>query len=338
MRENPETATAAILSNHSDEGINHGGKPAADKAARRESKRQSADGDSGTNSGSDKPETGTDAIAAAPANEGGEDPDSLDAAISGVDSDTGSDSQGSDGTSGPGDGAGVDAAGDNDAGQSDSQESERSLNALAEKLDVDVADLYETEIPMADGETMTLGALKDLAAEAGDMNLARASLEVDRRDNENAVMTAKSEMGAMISLLGEAATPQVLERARQEMAIMQERERRATIEAIPAWKDPIVYAQARENITGHLRGYGFSPAEVSHVHDHRLLKLVADATEDRARIKGALENVKATRADPNKPGKQAKRETRQQSRTRKSETARTGTKDQKVAAIGDLIR
>ena len=214
-----------------------------------------------------------------------------------------------------------------------------SLSAIAEKLGIKVKDLYKVEIPMGgDGETMTLGALKDLAAEAGDLTTARAEIEESKTANGNEIMAARAEMSQMITMMGGAVTPELLQRARSEMNLMAERERRATLEAMPEWKDKDTFAREREAIHTHLRGYGFSQSELSNVHDHRLLKMIADATRDRGKIRGALDNAKAIRTAPGKPGTTAGKEVAaRQAKADKINRAKTGNTQSKTEAVHALL-
>ena len=223
-------------------------------------------------------------------------------------------------------------------GQSNGKEGGLTLESLAEKLDMKVKDLYDLEIPMGDGEPMKLGMLKDLAAEAGDVKLAREQIELKKLENDNEIMAARAEMGQIVSMLGGQVTPQLLERARSEMNLMAERERRATLDAIPEWKDPDTYAREREKITDHLRGYGISQAEISTIHDHRILKMVADATRDRMKIKGALENATTIRQAPGKPGSTAnKQAAKAQDKAALIQRAKNGNTQSKTAAVSALL-
>jgi hypothetical protein len=228
--------------------------------------------------------------------------------------------------------------GERQSGDGDHNIPDGTLEALAEKLEVDVKDLYETVVPMGEGESMTIGELKDLAADAGDIVTARAEIQLQRSENENSIMAAKSEIGQVVNMLGGAVTPQVLERAKGELAIMAERERRATIEAIPEWGDSDTHQRDRQAMATRMAEYGYTQADISHVHDHRLIKFIRDAVKDRETIRNALDSAKRIPRAPGKPGNAKDRDKNKAGKLAAAlKQAKSGNVQAKTAAVSALI-
>lgn len=206
--------------------------------------------------------------------------------------------------------------------QSETDALPKGLHALAEKLGAKPEDLYAVEVPMSDGTSVKLGELKDAYADRE--NTSRKALELDeRRIKLDAELTrAKSEIEALIKELPpEVLKPELLERVRREALAARERERRATMEAIPEWADEKTRTSELQGIVEMLQGYGYSPQYLEQSLDSRLIRLARDSWLRKTRIERALASVK--RVEPIAMGKSRKAPPRD-TRGASSQSSRAG--------------
>lgn len=175
------------------------------------------------------------------------------------------------------------------------------LKSLAEKLETKPEDLYSIKVPMPNGESKTLGELKDLAAAQDKFTLRELQFEEERTRKEGELIRSQSELRELMAALPEGSVkPEVLEkvRAKHEATLKLERER--TLEAIPEWKDEDRRTEDINGMVEHLKGYGFPENYLKTVFNHRTIKYIRDNYLREQRIRKALEQVKSA-----KPGKTA---------------------------------
>ena len=221
----------------------------------------------------------------------------------------------------------------------DATQGEMDLSALAESLEISVEDLYQVEIPLGgeDGN-FTLGQIKDQMRELKSVESARELLTQDQTSSENLKLVASHELQQVVAMLGDSISPQLLEHARGQLRAEITREREATFEAIPEWRDQETATRERTEINKFLQGYGFSEAELGQVYDHRLLKLARDSQRNQSTLRTAAEKLVPTRELPGKPGtKLNARALRKRKRQQTIESARAGGPDAKLAAVSGLI-
>lgn len=169
----------------------------------------------------------------------------------------------------------------------------KSLKALAETLELEDKDLYAIEVPMANGETRTLGQLKDLVAQQDQFALRELEWEEERHRKESELIRAQDELRELISALPQnAVKPEVLEKIRQKHEATLKIEREKTLEAIPEWKDENRRTEDIRGMVEHLKGYGFPETYIQSVFNHRTMKYIRDNWQREQRIRKALEAVK----------------------------------------------
>ena len=178
--------------------------------------------------------------------------------------------------------------------QDDSQDQGEPITAksLAEKLGVDVKEVYEMKFPYGrDGESLTLGELKDVGIRARDLDSQTTTLEQDREAHTNDKMVSRAEMQNIISLLPEI--PQALvDQAKAQYRNVVNQERISLMETMPSWTDPAKERADRDLILENLKTYGFTEIEMDHMMDHRLVKLLNDFTRLKAKIVKPRSDVK----------------------------------------------
>lgn len=192
-------------------------------------------------------------------------------------------------------------------GESPEKGKPKTLKALAETLKLEDKDLYAIEVPMAkDGETRTLGELKDLAAKQDQFTLRELEFEEERQRKEGELIRSQNELRELMASLPEGAVkPEVLEkvRAKHEATLKLERER--TLEAIPEWKDEEKRTEDIKGMVEHLKSYGFPESYLKTVFNHRTMKYIRDNWLREQRIRKALEQVKSATPGKTSTGKPA---------------------------------
>lgn len=191
-------------------------------------------------------------------------------------------------------------------GKAPEESSITTLNGLAEKLGVNVADLYGLDVGMkGDGKTVTLGQLKDLMAEKVDYDAQRLVFEENRTKQENELLRAKQELQSIVSSLpANAINPEVQAKIRAQLDTHQQQERLRALEVIPSWSDEATESNDRNGIAEHLAEYGFDGSELDRVIDHRLVKYMRDNWQRKILVDKATKQLEAIK--PKAPGKPAK--------------------------------
>lgn len=152
---------------------------------------------------------------------------------------------------------------------------------------------YAQEVPLSNGEKMSIGALKDFYQGFAQKELAMV-------ERENQLMTRTQELQEMSQYL------QLPDEARQVIAQQQTdylREQHGLmLQAIPEWKEQAVFEQARGQIFALGKEYG---VDLSRVADHRVVKMLNDYAKLRASIRQAKATVKPIKAtEPRAPVRQ----------------------------------
>lgn len=142
---------------------------------------------------------------------------------------------------------------------------------------------YAQEVKLSNGETMTIGALKDLAQ---DFQTQTASL-IER---ENRVMTQYNDLQEMAQYMNLPAEKQQ-EIAQRQIQHLRE-QHAAMLEVIPEFKDRAAFEKGRAAMFDLGKEYG---VDLSKVADHRVVKMLHDFCRLKAGIRSAKENVKQIR-------------------------------------------
>ena len=234
---------------------------------------------------------------------------------------------------------------DTEEGQIEAFDSEPiTVKTLAEKLGVEPADLYdELEIPIADGERVTLGQLKDWGKQYGEPVKLKQQVEDQKAEYERSVLATRAHLNAMMSV---ASTPQereLVQRMVQAGAAHQEgytkEQETMVLEAIPEWQDADNRSKDRDAIIAIGAQYGFSEPEMTHTQDARTLKMLRDFTRLQQRVKDMESMSKRAPGKPNQPNGKGVRTTAKQKRLAAalSRASQTGDPNDKRQAVQMLI-
>lgn len=172
-----------------------------------------------------------------------------------------------------------------------------SLDSLAEKLGVEVAELYSMQIGMPDGgEAMTLSDLKDLATERQRDVAERLEWEGEKSKERNRLQNERSEMQKVLSLIpSQFRSPELLSQARDAIDKERQIEAARLVDRVPEWRDPKAFAADMETITPHIGEFGFSKEELRSVYDHRLLAYIRHNALREKRLSEVLAEARERR-------------------------------------------
>jgi hypothetical protein len=170
-----------------------------------------------------------------------------------------------------------------------------SIDRLMKRYNLSPEQAYAIKVPMPQGaEPLTLGELKDRVGELVELETREAQFDQRRVKAEGELLRAQTEMRELMALIPkEQLTPAVLDKVRQKHEATMNRERQATLEHIPEWRDE---KRRTEDISGMielLEDYGLGGTFLSTVVDHRALKFIRDSYLRDKRIKEALARVKS---------------------------------------------
>jgi len=172
-----------------------------------------------------------------------------------------------------------------------------TLADAAERLGVDAAELYKLAIPMGGDEPpMTLGELKDAAAEWKSGAAERIEWDTEAARQRNELANARDELQQLVALIPEQArTPEMMARATAEYERVRNEEARKLLQRVPEWRDHQRYTAEKEVMASHLEPFGFSGDELESVVDSRLMAYVRHNALREKRIEAALASARSKR-------------------------------------------
>lgn len=156
--------------------------------------------------------------------------------------------------------------------------------AAAEKAKLD----YDLEVPMPNGEKLTLGQLKDYWQQQ-----ATHQLEVQERENKS--LATLAEMRELAGMM-EAVPEEVRARTVEQFKLEREKQRALVFDTIPAWKDAGQFEKGKAAINALAKEYGIEDL-VGAMIDHRAIKVLHDFASLKAAVREARDKVRPLRPD-----------------------------------------
>ena len=181
-------------------------------------------------------------------------------------------------------------------------ETPADLTSLAERLKATPDKLYGIKVPLADGESRTIGELKDGYRTADQLRVEREKFHVERTQLTQDRQQALTDLQAIIERLPpQSVDPAAIEAVRQVHNQRLQSELAQLLETVPEWKDPVRYAADKPVIESYAAGFGFSPQDVAAITDHKVLRLLrtaalADKETKAERVKPPVKVGQAPRA------------------------------------------
>ena len=209
-----------------------------------------------------------------------------------------------------------------------------TLDELAERLSVNVSDLYNLQVPFGGGESpKTLGQIKDLVSDIDAFEMERLTWSETRAKKEADFMRSAQELTEVLQLIPKnAISKELLQRVSERRTAAKQREDMLLRDAIPDWADEQTETRERQLMQAHLKDYGFPEGYLDNLIDHKTVKFIRDAALRKQRIDNALERVRTVKKPGQKPSERpavSKAESRRQARRVRSHN--------QIAQIVDLI-
>jgi hypothetical protein len=211
----------------------------------------------------------------------------------------------------------------------------KTLAELSEATGIDVAELYNLSVPSSkEGESFTLGELKDAMAKQSSFQVRELEWEEQRAKAEAETIRARAEMEELLTSLPKSILkPELIEKVKAAYDGRVQAERRKTLEVIPDWKDADRRTSEIEGMVDHLKGYGLSAEYLGTVTDHRMIRYIRENWLRQQRIERVLQSVKEKQPKGQPKSKPA---SGRRSPPRMSNPART--LDAQVSAVANLLK
>lgn len=183
-----------------------------------------------------------------------------------------------------------DAGQQSSGAEQDASEGPQKLTAkaAAEKLGIDVSDLYATlEVDLGKGNSLTLGELKDRAKDLAQADALLADAQQQKLEGQNQLMQQRRMLERQMQRIGYQPSQQDLAEMQAEAQQYQSLQQRLAVEYMPEWKHEAT-RQAEEKVIESVQAeYHFSDAERALMIDARLLKLMRDYGTLRQQLRDA---------------------------------------------------
>lgn len=168
-----------------------------------------------------------------------------------------------------------------------------SMEGLSKRLGFKPEQIYNVKIPLADGaEPLTIGQLKDRVGELVDLETREMQFEQRRLSAEGDLLRSQTEIRELLAMIPkENIRPEIVEKVRKRHDENMRRERVATLEHIPEWRDEKRRAEDLQGMIDFVKGWGFDAGFLATVSDHRAVKFIRDMYIRDKRIKKALSQV-----------------------------------------------
>jgi len=214
----------------------------------------------------------------------------------------------------------------------------KTIADYAAEQEVDPQEIYKLNVPIGDnGETMSIGELKDRVKESHDFERRRDDFEDWRDQALNEVAHGRMQVEGVLQRLTSVIPPEQLASVFADYEHSHTRQvstaRLQLREWFPEWDDAAVKARDREKLDEHLGSYGFSRFEIENLTDARLVRYAMHAMrlmERYRRLKDAGKREKIPTTEP--PS------SRKHKRDVKTEAANLAKSGDVVGAVRQLLR
>ncbi len=164
-----------------------------------------------------------------------------------------------------------------------------SIKELAEQLGTSPKKLYDNiEITTGDGETLSLGEVKDriTTQEAATREIIERETAITER--ESAALYNMQTLDAVYSELKGKLSPELVQQLQKQTAEKDARERGLMLQAIPELADPTQLEAFRNDASEVMQAYGFRPNELV-IRDHRIALAIRDLIQTKRQLKALME-------------------------------------------------
>lgn len=182
----------------------------------------------------------------------------------------------------------------------------KSLEEVAEKLGLEVSELYKLAIPtgMKEGESLSIAELKDANKARSEFAVKELQFEETRLAREQELMRAEGELQELLMHLPkEVLKPENLKAAQARLETRAAKQRELTLKAIPDWQNSDTRKAELGEMVEHMKQYGFPPSYLSSISDHRTMVYIRENWKREKRIREALKLVEEKGGKPHGTGK-----------------------------------
>ena len=228
---------------------------------------------------------------------------------------------------------------DTEAEQTSDNDEPVTLKGLATHLDIEPGELYELEIPIADGETVSLGQLKDEYKKYGDAAQRESTLKEADDKYHRQVLATRAELNSIMSVIPENIRAQVIQQGQLAQAQWTKDQEAQVLETIPGWQDADTRAADRDAIVSLGAEYGFTAPEMTYTQDARTLLMLKEFAQARKDIADMKASAKRVKGQPSQVGKtRSTTQTKRRLAASLSKAKESRHIGDKVSVVSQLIR
>ncbi len=198
-----------------------------------------------------------------------------------------------------------------DSGDGDSLAPPQTIAEAAERLGLDVAELYKLRVPdpHSEGDSFTLGEMQHEHEKRSQFAVDQLAWENERQEQQRKLTEAREETEELLRHLPQnALKPEALEAVKKHLENRATRERQLTVDVIPEWKNPDRATADLEQMVKFMQGQGFDARYLQTVKDHKLMRFVRNAWLLQKRVDDALAMVEKRPSNSGKPGNSGPRQ------------------------------
>jgi len=175
--------------------------------------------------------------------------------------------------------------------------------AMAAHLKVTEAELYEMQIPMGqDRGKVSFGQLKDAWRDQANLAERQEGMTAEANQMMGHRRTMQTTMNMLADKYGPAPLQDAVAAAEADGERYRGQERAALLARFPEWQDDRTYTTARGEMLELAREYQFSEADFTGVIDHRLVTLLRDFQQLKARVSRAKQAAADARQGTSRRG------------------------------------
>ncbi len=164
-----------------------------------------------------------------------------------------------------------------------------SVKELAETLGTTPKKLYESlQITTGDGETLTLGEVKDriTTQEAATRESVERETAISQR--ESAMLQNMQLLDSVMHDLKGKLSPEIVQKLQRQTAEREARERGMMLKAMPELADKAQLDTFRTDVAETMQAYGFRPNELV-IRDHRIALAIKDLIQTKRQLQKLME-------------------------------------------------
>jgi hypothetical protein len=160
-----------------------------------------------------------------------------------------------------------------------------TVKALAERLQTSPQKLYKLiQIDAGDGTTFSLGEFKDKAKELRQLEQLRARQTETQLKSETDLLQKSMALDEAVQSLGRPLTQADYQAVERKRALHNQAQTALLAQIVPEFADPAERDKGFQVITGTLKDYAFSDAQIPFITDARLRKMAYDLGKLRQQL------------------------------------------------------